>query len=184
MTGKTKTKKTDTKDLVTPYEPTPQERAAVEAYFVRNKEKPPGARMKVSEKDGVTQIAPDHPEAAVAHVLLMEAIGAKDLDFLDGLLRQLVNAGTQGRTADEHGLNFMLSVVKGTARESHCRHVNGGHLRREHRLHLVFRLHAFDHREHKVEPPPVHRSPVRSGIRKLPEQPVHKVRVRGPKCPH
>jgi hypothetical protein len=43
----------------------------------------------------------------------MEAIGAKDLDFLDGLLKQLVNAEMQGSTADEHGLNFMLSVVKG-----------------------------------------------------------------------
>jgi hypothetical protein len=29
------------------------------------------------------------------------------------LLKQLVNAGTQGSTADEHGLNFMVSVVKG-----------------------------------------------------------------------
>ena len=81
--------------------------------YARKKEKPLAPRMKVSEKGGVVQIAPDHPEAAVAHVLLMEAIGAKDLDFLDGLLKQLVNAGTQGRTADEHGLNFMLSVVKG-----------------------------------------------------------------------
>jgi hypothetical protein len=113
MTGKIKTKKTDTKDLVTPYEPTPNERAAIKAYVARKKEKPLAPRMKVSEKGGVAQIAPDHPEAAVAHVLLMEAIGAKDVDFLDGLLKQLVNAGTQGRTADEHGLNFMLSVVKG-----------------------------------------------------------------------
>jgi hypothetical protein len=113
MTGKTKTKtkKTDTKDLVTPYEPTPNERAAMVAYFARTK--PLAPRMKVSEKGGAIQIAPDHPEAAVAHVLLMEAIGAKDLDFVDGLVKQLVNAGTQGSTAVEHGLNFMLSVVKG-----------------------------------------------------------------------
>ena len=62
MTGKTKTKKTETKDLVTPYEPTPYERAAMVAYVARKKEKPLGPRMKVSEKDGVTQIAPDHPE--------------------------------------------------------------------------------------------------------------------------
>ena len=113
MTGKTKTKKTDTKDLVTPYEPTPCERAAMAAYVARKREKPLAPRMKVSEKGGVTQIAPDHPEAAVAHVLLMEAIGAKDVEFLDGLLKQLLSAGTQGRTADERGLNFMLSVVKG-----------------------------------------------------------------------
>jgi hypothetical protein len=35
MTGKTKTKKTDTTDLVTPYEPTPNERAAMVAYVAR-----------------------------------------------------------------------------------------------------------------------------------------------------
>jgi hypothetical protein len=112
MTSKRKTKKTETKDLVTPYEPTPNERAAMVAYVAR-KEKPLAPRMKVLEKGGVYQIAPDYPEAAIAHVLLMKAIGAKDVDFLDGLLKQLVNAGTQGRTADKHGLNFMLSVVKG-----------------------------------------------------------------------
>jgi hypothetical protein len=53
MTGKTKTKKTDTKDLVTPYEPTPYERAAMVAYVARKKEKPLAPRMKVSEKGGV-----------------------------------------------------------------------------------------------------------------------------------
>jgi hypothetical protein len=43
----------------------------------------------------------------------MGALGTIDTDFLDGLLRQLANAGTQGRTVDEGGLNFMLAVVKG-----------------------------------------------------------------------
>jgi hypothetical protein len=32
---------------------------------------------------------------------------------LDGLLKQLCNAGSLGKTVDEDGLNFMLSVVKG-----------------------------------------------------------------------
>ncbi len=113
MTGKTKTKKTDTKDLVTPYEPTPYERAAAEAYFVRSKEKPPGPRLKVSEKDGVTEIALDHQDSALGYALLMKALGTTDRDFMDGLLGQLANAGTHGRTVDGRGLNFMLSVVKG-----------------------------------------------------------------------
>ena len=43
----------------------------------------------------------------------MEAVGTADWDFLDGLLGQLANAGSQGRQIDERGLNFMLSVVKG-----------------------------------------------------------------------
>src|ERR1700737_4184672 len=60
---------------------------------------------KTETKELVTPYEPTPYERA--------AIGAKDLDFLDGLLKQLVNAGTQGSAADEHGLNFMLSVVKG-----------------------------------------------------------------------
>ena len=43
----------------------------------------------------------------------MGALGTTDTDFMDGLITQLANAGTQGRTVDGRGLNFMLSVVKG-----------------------------------------------------------------------
>jgi hypothetical protein len=35
-------------------------------------------------------------KARVAHILLMEALGTRDPDFLHGLLAQLANAGTQG----------------------------------------------------------------------------------------
>ena len=34
-------------------------------------------------------------------------------DFLDGILCQLFNVGSRGGKADERGLNFMLSLVKG-----------------------------------------------------------------------
>jgi hypothetical protein len=69
--------------------------------------------MKVSEQDGVTKLAPDHPEPSVAHLRLLEALGSRDFDFLDGFLKQLCNVGSHGRSVDEDGLNFMLSVVKG-----------------------------------------------------------------------
>src|ERR1700739_4954853 len=55
-----------------------------------------------------------------------------------------------------HGLH-----MREPAREGH----DG--LRREHGLDVVLRLHAFDHRKHKVEPPPIYRPPSRSGTRKL-----------------
>jgi hypothetical protein len=113
MTGKTKTKKTETKDLVTPYEPTPYERAAMVAYVARKKEKPLAPRMKVSIKGDVATISPDHPEAGTGHLLLMEALGTTEPDFVDGLLGQLANVGTQGRVIDERGVNFMLAMVKG-----------------------------------------------------------------------
>ncbi len=101
------------KDLAKPYEPTPHERAAIEGYLARRKETPPAPRLKVSEKGGVAQTLPDHPNPSLGLVLLMEALGTKDGDFLGGLLKQLINAGTQGREPDEAGINFMLSVVKG-----------------------------------------------------------------------
>src|ERR1700741_1154090 len=92
-------------NCVKPYEPELQERAAVKAYFARCNEKPPGPRM--SEKGGVIQIAPDHPDLATGQVLLMGALGTTDPDFAEGLLAQLASAGTRGRTVDRRGLNFM-----------------------------------------------------------------------------
>src|SRR5207245_4284050 len=81
-----------TKGLAKPYEPAPHERAT-EAYLARKKQEPLAPRLKVSEGDGVTKIAPDHLEPAIGHILLMEALGTRDPDFLDGLLAQLANAG-------------------------------------------------------------------------------------------
>jgi hypothetical protein len=65
------------KAVATPYEPTPYERKLMETYRARRKEKPPAPRMKVSEKDGVTKLAPDHPEPSVAHIRLLEALGTR-----------------------------------------------------------------------------------------------------------
>jgi hypothetical protein len=69
--------------------------------------------MKVSENDGVTALEPDHPEASTARIRLLEALGSDDCDFLAGLLKQLCNVGSKGRSVDEEGLNFMLAMVKG-----------------------------------------------------------------------
>ncbi len=107
-------KPTETGTVVTePYEPTPREHEGIEAYRARRKEQRPAPRMKVTEKKDGAEILPDHPDLAVGHTLLMEAIGTVELDFLDGLLKQLTNVGTQGQKVDERGLNFMLAVVKG-----------------------------------------------------------------------
>ncbi len=43
----------------------------------------------------------------------MKALGTTNDDFLEGLIAQLVNVGSQGSTPDESGINFMLAVVKG-----------------------------------------------------------------------
>ena len=91
-----------------PYEPTAEERTAVYAYFDRKKQRPPSPHLKVSEKE----ITLDHPEPMTAQLLLMNALGATDPKFVNGLLNQLANASSKHGEADEAGLNFMLSVVK------------------------------------------------------------------------
>ena len=70
-------------------------------------------RVKVTDVEGVSQIGVDHPDRVVGQMLLMDALGTADIDFFDGLLRQLANAGSQGKKVDESTLNFMLSVVQG-----------------------------------------------------------------------
>jgi hypothetical protein len=98
-----KQRKARASDLTNPREPAPPERAASD--IAQNKESPSALRVQVSEKEGVPQIH--------APFLLMEAPGTTDPDFLDGILYQLVNVGSWGGKADERGLNFMLSVIKG-----------------------------------------------------------------------
>ena len=101
------------KDLVKPYEPTPYERRTLDTLRDRNAKKPLAPRMKVTNEKGATKLVPDHAEPSIAHVRLLEALGTRDFDFLEGLLKQLCNVGSHGKTVDENGLNFMLSVVKG-----------------------------------------------------------------------
>jgi hypothetical protein len=96
-----------------PYELTPRERTAGEAYVARKEQASPAPRMKVSKKNGITQIEPDHPEPVVGEILLMDALGTADPDFLNGLLTQLAKVGTIGGDVDERRLNFMLAAIKG-----------------------------------------------------------------------
>jgi hypothetical protein len=96
-------RKTRTKDLARRHQSEAQECAASD--LAQREESPSALRVQVSEKEGVPQI--DAP------FLLMEALGTTDPDFLDGILCQLVNVGRRGGKADERGLNFMLSVIKG-----------------------------------------------------------------------
>lgn len=43
----------------------------------------------------------------------MDAIGTKDVDFLNGILGQIANASAGAENPNEQALNFMLSVIKG-----------------------------------------------------------------------
>src|SRR5215469_8586998 len=95
------------------YEPTEREKTALDRYRAQEATAPAAPRMKVTNGKKAATIAPDHPDRPLACTLLKEALGTVSVDFKNGLLSQLANAGSHGRQINEDALNFMLSVVTG-----------------------------------------------------------------------
>ena len=97
---------------------TAAERKAVGKYLARSEAKP-AVKFKVSNNATDVQIELDHPDKRIAHVLLMDAFGSADQEFVDGVLRQLANTGSHGKEVDEGGLNFLVSVINGVEPRDH-----------------------------------------------------------------
>ncbi len=96
------------------YEPTPEERAAVEAMLARKKELPVAPRVKVSQRaGGVLELGFEHKDLKTADALLMGAVGTVYGSFFNGLLRQLGNATARDGKVSEGDLTFMFAVIKG-----------------------------------------------------------------------
>ena len=105
-----------TKQVAKTYEPTPEERAAVEVLLSRKKELPVAPRVRVSQQEGaVLTLGWEHNDLKTAEALLMGAVGTVYEGFFDGLLRQLINAAAVKGDGEinERDLNFMLDVIKG-----------------------------------------------------------------------
>jgi hypothetical protein len=94
-------------DETKPYEPTPLDAETLKAYRAGRAKS--GPRLKVT----ASAVKIDHPDPVFGHLALLKAVGSTDSDFLEGLTKQLVNAGSHGSAADEDGINFMRAVVKG-----------------------------------------------------------------------
>jgi hypothetical protein len=103
------------RSVIPVYEPTPQERLALQANAARRAKKPPAPRIAVKHADTTDGIRLEHADVVVGFDLLKEALGTADKDFLAGVLGQLVTATTDGGKVDERGLNFMLAIVKDVA---------------------------------------------------------------------
>ena len=91
---------------------TAAESAAIQKYFARQAAKP-SVRFKVSKNGSDPEIGIDYPNELVGQVLVKGILALAERDFVDGIVSQLANAGRRGQDIDEHGLNFMLSVIKG-----------------------------------------------------------------------
>ena len=95
------------------YEQTEEEKSALRDFGARFSTARLTPRLKVTKTGAGSSVGPDHPDKTTGFALLAQAFGSGDFEFVNGLIRQLINAGSQGRDAEEEGINFLLSVVKG-----------------------------------------------------------------------
>ena len=70
-------------------------------------------RIKVKKRDGETIVETRPRDLPVEDTVYRDAFGSEDPDFIEGLIGQLFNAGTQGQHGDGKGPNFMLAVIHG-----------------------------------------------------------------------
>lgn len=95
------------------YELTAAERAAVERFSKkRDRDNSTAPRVKVEQTKDGARLSVSHANQDVGHVLLAEALGCVDIDFVNGLLRQLANAAHRNGKLEEQDLNFLISVIK------------------------------------------------------------------------
>jgi hypothetical protein len=96
------------------YNPTGQERAAIERVLKRQANRAPAARFNIEmTAANIASISADHPEPRIGHSLLADALGTGDCEFAAGLLMQLADVSRSGKVVTKQELNFLLSVVHG-----------------------------------------------------------------------
>ena len=95
------------------YRPTAREQSVLERHAARQEAAAPAPRIKVQYDGHSKPISIDHPDPHTALALLAEALGTDDVDFVEGLLDQLIAVSSPYGEFNEVQLNFMLSVIKG-----------------------------------------------------------------------
>src|SRR5262245_43789609 len=91
-------------------QPTAAEVAAIKKFMALAQETSK-VGIQVCADTGKNEIVYDDKDIGL--VLLMDAMGTADLNFLYGLIPQLINVNSKGDETDPRGLNFMLSVIRG-----------------------------------------------------------------------
>lgn len=99
-------------EVTTSYQPTEQERSALEAHAGRVKNSTGTTAQDVATRQSRAS-GGGSPKRWSRPSALDGGAGTTDTDFLIGIVNQLGNAGSVGQKVDEQALNFLLSVVKG-----------------------------------------------------------------------
>jgi hypothetical protein len=96
------------------YAPTEREHHAAARVLERQSRSAPTPKFKIETTgDKVVSISADHPEPAICHTLLADALGTGDYDLACGLLPQITDVSRSGKVPTHQELNFMLAVVRG-----------------------------------------------------------------------
>jgi hypothetical protein len=91
---------------------TAAEREAIKKHLTRLEAKP-SVRFTAPSDGRDRRIQVDHPDEVIGEILLANAVGSADHDFVNGIVRQLSNTSYDGEKVDVGRLNFKLAVIKG-----------------------------------------------------------------------
>jgi hypothetical protein len=94
------------------YQPTKQEKAAIERLLQRNADSSPAPRVKIEQTGSSAMVSAIHANPMVGSMLISEALGTADSGFAGSILAQLGNAALRGGKTNEEDLNFLLSTIK------------------------------------------------------------------------
>lgn len=94
------------------YEPTPEEKEAIERVRRRRAERGPAPQVKLEPHENGLRLNYEHVDKDVAFTLLADALGTSDWDFVNGIVVQVMESVTRGNKVDTTDFNFILSVIK------------------------------------------------------------------------
>ena len=88
----------------------------VNNFFADREKETPAPKVKiVKAKDGSNALSNGHRDDTVDYALMAKALGTADADFIYPMISQLASVTGKGQDANEEFINFVLSVISGTA---------------------------------------------------------------------
>jgi len=94
---------------------TPTERTAAQRLQDRRAARPPAPRFKITGSKGRVTVEPVHPEPVIGLALLADTFCTGDVQFAEGLLRQLATIARTGKDLTAGELNTMVATVHAIA---------------------------------------------------------------------
>ncbi|BCA00024.1 hypothetical protein BDHH15_09210 [Bradyrhizobium diazoefficiens] len=117
-----------------------REDAAIDAYHAKRKVRAPAPTLKFERKpkDGALVIDNSHLDPRRGGMLLANALGCGDPDFIAGLIAQIVHVTAKGQEVSQELANFMLSAIKGVEPKDDVEAMLAAQMAATHMLSMTF----------------------------------------------